>query len=171
MKRSYESHMFKSQHDLMLEFQKDGGTKDRKNMGKMMKPALNYLDQNGITKQQNFYQNLHTFGLKANDINEMIYEFKDSINSYMQKLNYDEKIIIDWIKKRELKKSNFCEKNIVMNRLAAEYPQEFIVFINNYLLRKYPCKSDVGILVDEISIKIHKLTQQKQINSFLKFFK
>lgn len=157
--------MFKTRDEFIMEFQKENISKDRYYMAEMIKPNILFLDHYGISNYQNFYQLLHSYNFKSNDINEMITEFKDYINSY--NLNCQ----IEWIKKRELKKSNNGEKNVILNRLAVEYSNEIIDFILYFASKKLNNCSNIEILVKEFKSKINTLKNQVQIDSFLKSFK
>lgn len=165
MKKSYQSHIYKTRDEFVMEFQKENISKDRFYMAEMIKPIILFLDHFGICNYQNFYQLLHSYNFKSNDINEMIEEFRDYINTY--KVNCQ----IEWIKKRELKKSNYGEKNIILNRLAIEYPNEIIDFILYFASKKLKNCSNIEILVNEFRSKINTLKNQVQIDSFLKSFK
>lgn len=163
MKRTYQSHKFNNRCEYIIDFQKEASTKDRFYMGKMITPTITALDNSGVTNYQNFYQLFKRIGIKSKEIIVIINEFKDYINSFEQNQK------INWIKPRELNKSNYGEKNIILNRLALEYPRELINFIYSYLSRFNPCLTN-GIFIHELKILVDEIEKQKSLNNFLNHF-
>lgn len=169
MKKAYQSHTFKTRNELLTEFQKGYVKKDRFYMAEMMKPIIIYLDKFGVKNYQDFYHLMHNYGFRSNDFTDMITEFKDFINS----INTNSKI--EWIKKRELKKSNYCEKNIILNRLVVEYQHEMIEFFKIYAFKKMNGSINAELLLNDFKAKIseinNQITKQIQIDAFLQKFK
>ena len=164
MKRTYQSHMFNSRREFIFDFEKEGSTKDRFYMAEMIKPTIAILDNYGVTNYQNFNYLFKKAGFKAKEIILIINEFIKYINSNEQTSK------INWIKKRELIKSNFGEKNIIFNRLALEYPNELVNFIYFYLIRKFPF-SDNNVFISEMKVLIDEIEKQKNLDRFLKLVK
>ena len=163
MKRTYQSHMFNSRREFIFDFEKEGSTKDRFYMAEMIKPTIAILDNYGVTNYQNFNYLFKKAGFKAKEIILIINEFIKYINSNEQTSK------INWIKKRELIKSNFGEKNIIFNRLALEYPNKLIDFIYFYLIWKCPY-SDLR-KISEMKVLINQIEKQKDLDRFLKLVK
>ena len=161
MKKEYQSHIYNSRYEIINDFQKETSKKERIYMAEMIKPAIAILDNSGITKYQNFYMFFKKVGLKSKDIINIINEFKNYINL----IKNNQKI--DWIKQRELNKTNRSEKNIIFNRLALEYPNELINFIYTYF-----CKINQanGIIIGQFKMLINEIEKQRHLNCFLKKF-
>ena len=163
-RKKYQSYINKNRFEIISEFYDSSLPKDRMYMVDMMKPIIISLDQYGITEYQDFCEILHISGLKATEMNELISEFIRFINSNDQ---YNK---INWIKKRELRKSNNGIKNIIFNRLAVEYPNELFYFFNTYISNKLKGRPDSNRLIQQARLGIGKLANKKQINEFLSYF-
>lgn len=164
MQKVYQSHMHNSRLGFINDFENAKLNKDRFYMGEMIKPTIRILDNSGVTNYQDFYQLFKRRGLKSKDIIYLINEFKEWNNKQEQIRK------IDWIKKRELNKSNCGEKNIILNRLASEYPERFTNFIHSYINMMVP-SSNNEIFISEFKFLISEVEKQKQLNFFLKHFK
>lgn len=162
--RKYAKHMYTNMGEFMTEFQSESITKDRKYMGKVIKPIILFLNCYGVNKYQDFYQLLKNYELKSKDISSMIIDFINYINSNGKLAK------INWFKIRELKKSNSGEKNIIMNRLALEYPNEFIGFVYSYMSTIRPRDSNINILMDQFRSSIDVLEKKKDFHFFLQHF-
>ena len=119
-------------------------------MKNQMKNHIDYLDQHGIFEYQNFAQTLHEY-IKNDDIQKFIQSFVD----YKNKTGLSDSVFM--LKQRELKKTNICEKNILLNRIALEYSKEFLLFFENYLKLYYPFMKTKNTLVESFKSKIEKL--------------
>lgn len=154
-KRSYVKHIFSTTDNANEEIQKLTLKKDRIYMMKMLKPTIDYLQQCGIIEYQNFIETLKKYNFKTNDIKDFIIEFQIFINSFEKKQKVPK---IDWIRHRELKKANFGEKNIILNRLSYEYPNEILYFLRIFLFNKFPQQANSNIIYNEFLFKVQKLT-------------
>lgn len=164
-KKSYQSYKFKNRNELQEVFQKSYQTLDRHYQLKMMNPIVQYLDQNGIHEYEDFILLLKNNGFRSCDIHKLIDDFQVYINASKSINNK-----INWIKHRELQKSNAGEKNIILNRLAIEFPNEILFFTNDYLIRNFPSKTNKNTFIQEFRSKIEHLNNTRQIKAFLKHF-
>lgn len=135
--------------------------KDRYYMYIDMKPNLDVLKQNGIHEYENFYNLLHKSKLKSKNIKELI----DEITKYLN-ANYNNKEIL-FLKDRQLKKSNSEEANIVLNRIACEYPEDLINFVENKYLESLQDieRQRKKSLIENLKKLVAKISQQKTDNA------
>ena len=95
-------------------------------------------------------------------IKNLILEFKD----YMikQKDEFGNSIAkMDWLKKRSLSKTNFSQKNIILNRLAFEFIDYLITFLFDFLQKNKIIANQ--IIIEQFKNKIQNLRAQSQDNS------
>lgn len=116
--------------------------RDRLYMIKMLKPCFEYFDRHEITNYQNLSETLKKFGFRTDNIKNLILGFQVFINSLYLERNISP---IDWIVSRTVKKANFEEKNIILNRLAFEYPNELFYYIQKYIQQYYPALMNIEI--------------------------
>lgn len=128
--------------------------RDRQDMVKMLKPCFEYLDKYEVTEYQNLIESFKKIGFRADNIKNFILEFKTFINSICQERKISP---IDWIVLRTLKKANFGEKNIILNRLALEYPNELLYFAQRYIQCTYQVYANFDIFFKELQGKIEKI--------------
>lgn len=135
--------------------------KDRYYMYIDMKPNLDVLKQNGIHEYENFYNLFRKNKLKSKKIKELI----DEITKYLN-ANYNNKEIL-FLKDRQLKKSNSEEANIVLNRIACEYPEDLINFVENKYLESLQDieRQRKKSLIENLKKLVDKISQQKTDNA------
>lgn len=148
--RRNQSYKFGCMRSEVNKIFQDPKTADRHYMKNQMKNHIDYLDQHGIFEYQNFAQTLHEY-IKNDDIQKFIQSFVD----YKNKTGLSDSVFM--LKQRELKKTNICEKNILLNRIALEYSKEFLLFFENYLKLYYPFMKTKNTLVESFKSKIEKL--------------
>lgn len=150
----YKKHTIKTRTDLYREIEAGPINNERKMMLKLLKYCVNYLDNNRVYFYQDFIISLKNFGLKNNDINNFILDF----HKYINKQNQNEDISsINWINRRCIIKSNFNEKNLIINCLVHKYPNEILYFIHYFIQEKYPNLLKVEIFFQEFQNKIDQL--------------
>lgn len=133
----------------------DSLTKDRDYMRNQMKNHFDYLDQHGIYEYQNFAKTLHVY-MRTGEIQKLIQSFVD----YKNTKSLGKRLFL--LKPRELKKANICEINILLNRIALEYSNEFLTFFENYLKLYYPLMKIRSVLVQTFKNNIdHLITIEK----------
>lgn len=128
-----------------------GSTADRSYMIEQMKKHFDYFETHKIERFQNFIKPLQDYGCKTEDQRKLMNEF---INYMKKTKNVD----IVLLKNREMKKANSGERNILINRLVVEYPNDFIPFLKEYLQENYPTKLYSEKLVNDFQEKINQLT-------------
>ena len=69
------------------------------------------------------------------------------------------------MKKREMKKANSGERNILINILAIKYPEELISFIKLYIPQNYPIINLTGKIIEKFRGKTNQLTRPVLIDS------
>lgn len=126
-------------------------TPDRSLMNEQIKVHLDYLDQHGITEYGNFVQTLRDYQFNAGSILKLIQDFVDYKNSQ------DPENPLFLLKKRELKKSNDGEKNILFNRLSVEFSFEFLSFFENYVNFYFSRMKIKDKLIEKIRAKVEHL--------------
>ena len=157
-KQIYVKHNFSTTKNAFEEIQKSTSKKERIYMVKMLKPSIDYLQKCGIKEYQNFIETLKKYNFKLNDIKDFILEFQMFINSNDQHQKMPQ---IDWIRHRELNKANFGEKNIILNRLSYDYPNQLLYFLQIFLLRKFPHIANRNIFYNEFLFKVQKINSSK----------
>ena len=157
-KRNYKSHKF--ENSLLANFVVDNGTAnlDRFYMNQLIKPCVDYLNQNGIKNLQDFTRLFKKYKLKSDDIIKFIKNFQIYIKTRIPNTEFN------WIRSRELIKSNFDEKNIIINRFALEYYDFFILFVSSYFSYNYPNMNKITEFVDQIKYKTNELIKEKENN-------
>lgn len=142
-----------------LEIQKvfqNATTADRVSMKKQFEVHFDFFKEYGITNYQDFVTTLHDYKFRAGDILNLIKTFVE-YKSYQNSANP-----IFLLKKRELKKANAGEKNVLLNRLAVEYSSEFLSFFQNYVHSYcFFSKKTKDQLIQRIRTKIERLVKEK----------
>lgn len=153
-----ERHMIQSAK--IQDFKKayDGTIGDRGRMNEQIKNHLDILEENGINDIQNFSKIFSDHEYISKDQQNIMTEFVN----YMKEQN---SIKIFLLKSREMKKANENDRDIIMNRLAVEYPNNFIKFLKDHLNKNYKNKTDTEKLIQELQAKINQLEQQKLKNA------
>lgn len=153
-KRIYQSHKLKTPEDAFAEIENSSYSKDRTYMMTMIKPNVEYLKQNGISEYQNFIEVMKKNGFKTDDMKNFILDFQYFINSFDDQQNIQK---IDWIRPRELSKANFGEKNLLLNRLSYEYPNQMRYFAQQYVVLKYQNMKNPNAFLIEFHFAIQNL--------------
>lgn len=135
-------------------------TSDRNYMKNDMKPHIEYLDTNGIKYQSDFWQMFHEFGFKVGVMRDFNFCCANNINE-----NIENKIPIP--RTRQLNKSNNCERNIFLNRMALQYPDKVLKFFESYIDVKLPRVLNRDAFVSEFKLKVQQLVNQIELNNVL----
>ncbi|KAK8842014.1 hypothetical protein M9Y10_026229 [Tritrichomonas musculus] len=152
-RKEYNSHKIGFGGGVIEEYHNYPSLKDRVYMFDQFKPHLDYLIKNNIKEFQDFIQFFRNKGLKAKDFVKMIKSFQKYINTKHQ----DQFHPIYFLKPRELEKSNFGEKNIIINRIAHEYFEDFPIFLQHFLHKKYQTIPNHENIIQDVKDKIKKL--------------
>lgn len=159
-KKTYKCHRINIRQQIIYD-NKQEMSRDRLYMIKMLKPCFEYFDQHEITNYQNLSETLKKFGFRTDNIKNLILGFQVFINAHYLERNISP---IDWIVSRTVKKANFEEKNIIMNRLAFEYPTELFYYTQKYIQQHYPALMNIEIFFNEIQDKIEKIHSNTDVN-------
>lgn len=152
--RSYKlPNNFESFNDLSS---KEAANMDRRYMNKFIKPIVDYLCGENILEYQNFTELFKKYKLKSEDIIKFINSFEYFINSQRNQKK------INWLKVREIRKSNFCEKNIIINRLVHEYHDDIYLFISNHFQLNYPNMQNFQKFKEDFEKKVEDLIKQSE---------
>lgn len=157
MKKSYYNHRIvgSSRNEVGLALQAQPTNPDRAYMNNQMSPHIDFLDKHGVNDYPSFIQSFHDYGFKAKDQLDIIIGFP----KYM-KVNYSKDVFL--LKNRELKKTNKGEKNVLIVRVACEFPIEFFNFVQIYIQEKFPQMLNREMLFKDIQFKINQLTNQNE---------
>ena len=126
----------------------NASTKDRAYMGNQLRPHIKFLESRGITELPNITQMFHDIGFKAPDKLRMIISFRNFMKE-------EKKIDIHLLKLRELKKTNDCEKNILICALLSGYSNDFMDFLAKYIQQLPRIQTEK--LFTELKMKIQLL--------------
>lgn len=126
-------------------------TPDRAYMQSQMANHIKLIDDNGVKDLSSFVQTLHDYGFKSND--------------YLNFINYCcEQLNLKLLKKRELKKSNAGEKNVLLNVLALQFPDSFNCLIVYFVNDKFPQMLNKDALFQDFKLKTAQLLAQNERN-------
>lgn len=126
-------------------------TPDRAYMQSQMANHVKFIDDNGVKDLSSFVQTLHDYGFKSND--------------YLNFINYCcEQLDLKLLKKRELKKSNAGEKNILLNVLALQFPDSFNCLMVSFVNDKFPQMLNKDALFQDFKLKTAQLLAQNERN-------
>lgn len=154
-KKTYKNHRINIRQQIFYDSEQTiQMSRDRLYMIKMLKPCFEYFDNHEIIMYQNLSDTLKKFGFRTDNIKNFILGFQDFINSHYLERNISP---INWIVSRTVKKANFEEKNIILNRLAIEYPNELFYYTQKYIQQYYPALVNIEIFFKEIQDKIEKI--------------
>ena len=158
-KKIYQNYKIKNNLSIKSKetFGGKGSTADRCYMNKQMKDHFDYFESRKVEEFQNFIKPLHKYGCKTEDQRELFAEF-------IEYMKINKNIDIFLLKKREMKKANAGERNILMNRIAIEYPNEFMTFLKKFLSQKYPLKLCTKNIIKQFQEKVKKLIQPQTLN-------
>lgn len=156
--KKYKSYRTKNDGSYCFPVESEQFNKDRYYMCRELKPHINFLEQNGIKNHENFLRLLHNFRFKANDIRKLI----KGMTKHLNAANADKNIV--FMKKRQLKKTNSEEKNIILNRIACEYPDDLVNFVENEFLESMENfeKKRKNIFVDELKKLVDSVSSQRK---------
>lgn len=130
---------------------------DRKYMKNEIMPHLTYLEMRGIKNISEITQFLHDIGFKAPDMNEFIYRCVDHIYN-------DKEKNIQLFTTRQQEKSNASEKNIVLNRIALQFPDKIIQFFESYIDGKFTHELNRDAYVNDFKLIVQQLENQCELN-------
>lgn len=130
-RKKYQNYKDYSKDDYIKEINNKPTSRDRKYMIKQLKPVFEYFNKNGNIEIKNFCGIFKVYGLKSEDVKKFILEIKNQIETK------EDIPKIDWLKSRELNKSNFNDKNAILTRLAHEYKDFIINILNLFLTNNY----------------------------------
>ena len=160
--KNFKHYPSNSREEFMSLLSDETNKKDAKYVIALIVNNINYLDAHNIFNYENFVIILKNYGLNAIMIKNLILEFKD----YMikQKDEFGNSIAkMDWLKKRSLSKTNFSQKNIILNRLAFEFIDYLITFLFDFLQKNKIIANQ--IIIEQFKNKIQNLRAQSQDNS------
>lgn len=160
-RNSYNS--YRSKSDGIYEFpelNRPAHNKDRYYMSKDIIPILIYLNQNNVI-QKDFCELLKKkYRLRAQDLFKLIDGFQDYINNISQN-------DIIFIRSRQLRKSNFMEKNIVLNKIAFDYSSDFLHFVeNNYIKNIKLSDKRKACLIEDLKKIVNSVSNREKRNAF-----
>lgn len=129
--------------------QKCINNKDQKEMVDQLNPIIAYLDQNNIEHYHNFYARFEREGFKSDNVRELI----EIVICKLGKEN-------DFLKNREIKKSNKYVKNILILRLMHEFQDVFINETKRYIINKNINIESMQNLIDGLEYLINKTRRE-----------
>ena len=133
-----------------LGLERKGLLPDQVRMNGQTKQHIEYFEIHNIEKYQEFITKLHDYKYSKKDQVKVIEKFI----KYMKKT---ENVEITLMKKREMEKINSDKRNILMNRIAHEYPDKFISFLNEKLGKIFPQKNKIDELIIDFQAMIKEL--------------
>lgn len=160
MTKQYNNYRFNTRIEAFAELHRGPPNKDRMYMHQMLKPVVEYLERCGVSEYQDFVTIFKEHNFKMNDIKNFIAGFKKFINSQNDNLNINK---IDWIKDRELSKSNFGEKNLLLNKLAFQYQKEILIYTRQLIQNQDTNIINKEIFIPKFEKQIQQLTQSSSI--------
>lgn len=159
-KRKYNSYKYGNRLESFFDVPQDTVPKmDRYYMYQQMYPIINFLREKGLTEFEDFAHLFKRYKMKNNDILCFIKSLVEYINSRTQEKK------ISWIRERELKKANFCEKNIIITRIIVEYYDSFLSFFSNYIIQNYFSIHNIKTFITEFESKAKDLIEKVDSNS------
>lgn len=151
-KKHYHSHKFNNTEESFIKLNKGPPTVDRRIMTSQLVPIYKYLDLHGIKQYEKISQYIHSIGLKRTNEIELIVKLQDYIK-------------YEFIKERELNKSNSCERNMVWNRIVLEYSTQTLEFVNSYLIKYHPEIKNKDEIISNLKVKFEDLKNQDKIGN------
>ena len=160
MKVNYQDHKSRSFKvlELINYYKIEGNTKDRKYMNEQIIKHLEFLKSKNIEKVLDFIPIFLGFGIKT------VFQQK-MIEGFITFMKITNNVDIFLMKKREMKKANSGERNILINILAIKYPEELISFIKLYIPQNYPIINLTGKIIEKFRGKTNQLTRPVLIDS------
>ena len=152
MKHPKHRHIFTNEEEIRTEINKKHIPKERIYINRLLKRAFDYLNKNGIKNFENIVDLFKNTGFLACEIANLIIDFIKC----QEKQNKKD---LDWIKSRELNKIGFPGKNIILNLIAHQYPEDFKKFLSTYM-EKYKTKVNLTFFFQEINLKIDNIQKQ-----------
>lgn len=151
----YNTHRSFTREQFTKEIQGTPINKERSIVIKYISRLVKGLDNLSITEYLNFTDTLKKIGFKSVDIQNYIIGFHQFINNSM-KINDS-----FWLNNRFIQKSNLNEKNLIINYMAAKYPNELLYFTKQYIETNFSIMMKVDIFFKEFQDKIQKLVGLK----------
>lgn len=154
--KKYHSH--RKSHDIDYIFEEVNNLKikkDRYYMTKELIPMATYLKDREVQMKDFITFLKKKIKINADDIFCVI---SDALERIAIKTNNRNNMII-FMKPRQLKKANFKEKNILINRIAHEYPEIMKDCLSSYLIRHKTNMSDLEKedIINEFQSLIYQL--------------
>lgn len=151
-RKRYQSHIIKGSSVSLSKkaLDKKELKKDQIRLNDQIKPLIEYFEKRKIDKYQEFTKLLHDYKYSKYDQIKLIEEFLN----YM-KDKYD--VEISFMKIREISKANAQERNILMNRIAHEYPNKLISFLIDNLKKIFEEKNNTKELINDFQEMINQL--------------
>lgn len=123
---------------------------DQVRMNKEIKQHIDYFEIHKIEELKGFIKTLHDCDYLRWDQVKIIEEFEKHMKNTAN-------VEINLMKNRELKKVNSDKRNILMNRIAHQYSDEFISFLKGNLTIIFPKKNKTDELIEDFQVKIKEL--------------
>lgn len=133
---------------------------DRKYMKNEIMPHLTYLKWKGIKNISEITLFLKKCGFARTQMKEFIIYFDEHISN-------DRESNTRLFTTRQQKKSNEGEKNIVLNRMALQYPDKIIKFFKSYFDETFPNNPNRDAYVNEFKLQVKQLEDQCELNKVL----
>lgn len=157
MRTCSKHHPLMTREEVIAKINNKRNLPDANYISNLLNAAINYLDDKKVFKYEDFASVLKkNSGLNMTQIFQLIIDFKTKIKEEFKHLNYN----VDWINKRSLSKSDFSDKNIILNCLALEFPNHFFDFLINYLPTINNLNNDYAI--SQYKNKIQSIQIQSQ---------
>ncbi len=151
--KQYKNYRFYTIKEANAEMNRGPPNKERTIMHHMLNPIVEFINKSGVKEYQDFIMIFKDSRFRMRDVQNFIFEFRDWINSQNKQ--------IKWISNRGLSKSNFGEKNLILNRLAIEYPNELMIFVRSYMQNCSPeilkCESFVQDFQKKIQLLLNNI--------------
>ena len=126
-------------------------TPDRSYMIEQFQKHIDFFESIKVEMLKDLVQLLHDYGCRTENQRKII-------EGFIVFMKENKNIDIFLLKPRELKKANAGERNILMNRLAIEYQNDFVSYIKSFLYQKYPENPKTEEVVQEIQAIANQLT-------------
>lgn len=161
--KNNNNHMFSSNNpnDLLIEIENDPPSPDRNRANNAWKKIVNDFISKDV-KFLSFISIPISLGLKKKDMTDMVEFFISNL------INAD----TFYVPKRERLKANKSERNMILNCLALQFPNElkglFRIFINNWFannFQNFQLTPAINNLIEEFCSKVDQLQLQENLNS------
>lgn len=156
MTRTYHSYKFDNSIESYMQNKIDLENSDRCYMAQQIKPSVDYLYRHGIRYNQDFAKLFKKYKFKSKEITNFVQNFQLFINTRTNKPK------IFWLRKRELTKANFGEKNIIINRLVHEYNDIVHVFLIHHFCYNFPNTQNLNLFIQDFESKVKEVVKQSE---------